>query len=474
MTTSSPTAGATAGKAIAPMGTTGTTQIAQGNATPAGSAPAAAQATTPPASSTPTLNPGLLANAMSTSPAQTPGPAARPASPAPGATGSAPAGGVTPNPVNNGNPAPAITSNTGATNAGLNGAGQTSAPTMNSGILASAASASPTVNFDATTGAQTTAANMDAIKTNAAQERVTDPSLVQNQLTGILNSNSPLMQQAQLQANQQMEARGMVNSTMGQEAGQQAMIAAALPVAQQDAATQAAANQLNTQNTQQANLANQSAGMTANQVNTANTQQANLANQSANIATQQFNSQGHLTAATTSAQFLQSNVGQQYSAAANVAINNANNADKNAVQATVNSTQLQLANLQNSYGLLTTTNGSAQKAWTDANGQIQTILADTSLTPAAMNSQISTVLANLSTQMGTIDAINGTNIAHTIFNPFGTTTYGGTPANPGTTATGARTTAGVPQPTTGKASSTGGSTTAAKAPSTNQGGRGGG
>ena len=299
------------------------------------------------------------------------------------------------------NPAPAITTNPGATSGAVTGnVGQTTAPTMNSGLLANAMSSSPSVGFNDTTTTNAT----------AAQNKVTDPSLVQNQLSGILASNSPLMQQAQLTADQQSQSRGLVNSTIGQAAGTQAMLAAALPIAQQDASTNAQSSVLNTQNQQQ----------------------ANLANQSADLQTKQFNAQGNLTAQTTTANFVNSNVGQQFTQAANVAINNANNADKNAIQSTVNATQLQLANLQNSFGVLTQTNTAASSAWNGANSQIQTILADTSLTPTAMNSQISSIMQNLTVQMGTINAIDGVNIASTISNPFGTTTYGATPSNPGT------------------------------------------
>lgn len=60
--------------------------------------------------------------------------------------------------------------------------------------------------------------------------------LVSDQLTGILDQNSPLMQQARTTALEQMQERGLVNSAMAQSAGQQAVIKEARPIAEGNAA----------------------------------------------------------------------------------------------------------------------------------------------------------------------------------------------------------------------------------------------
>jgi hypothetical protein len=70
-------------------------------------------------------------------------------------------------------------------------------------------------------------------------------STVQGQLSGILSKDSPLMQQAATRATQQVNQRGLLNSSLGIEAGQNAVISSALPIAQQDASTNATAGQFN-------------------------------------------------------------------------------------------------------------------------------------------------------------------------------------------------------------------------------------
>lgn len=65
---------------------------------------------------------------------------------------------------------------------------------------------------------------------------VTPNQTVQGQLQQIIQTNSPLMQQAQARARAEMNARGLLNSSMAIGAGQQAVIQQALPIAQQDAA----------------------------------------------------------------------------------------------------------------------------------------------------------------------------------------------------------------------------------------------
>lgn len=71
---------------------------------------------------------------------------------------------------------------------------------------------------------------------------VTSDQTVQGQLKGLINDDSPLMQQAKTRALQDQNARGTTNSTMAIQAGQQAVIGAALPIAQQDASTYNNAN----------------------------------------------------------------------------------------------------------------------------------------------------------------------------------------------------------------------------------------
>jgi len=63
------------------------------------------------------------------------------------------------------------------------------------------------------------------------------PQTVQGQIADITSADSPLMQQAATRAKQQMAPRGLLNSTMAVQAGQEALYNAASPIAQADAAT---------------------------------------------------------------------------------------------------------------------------------------------------------------------------------------------------------------------------------------------
>lgn len=69
---------------------------------------------------------------------------------------------------------------------------------------------------------------------------------VQGQVSNIIDQNSPLMQQAATRGLQAANSRGLLNSSMAVQAGQAAVLDAAMPMAQQDAATYAHANEVNT------------------------------------------------------------------------------------------------------------------------------------------------------------------------------------------------------------------------------------
>jgi len=88
------------------------------------------------------------------------------------------------------------------------------------------------------TDQQNTAAQVQApAVVNPYQTTVTDDQTVQGQVKKIIDENSPLMQQAQTRANQQMNQRGLINSSMAVGAGQAALYDAAVPIAASDAQT---------------------------------------------------------------------------------------------------------------------------------------------------------------------------------------------------------------------------------------------
>lgn len=98
---------------------------------------------------------------------------------------------------------------------------------------------------------------------------VTSDQTVQGQLKGLIDEDSPLMQQAATRAKQEQNARGTANSTMAMQAGHQAVIASALPIAQQDAT---AFNNAATRTTDAQNAALNFGAAAQNQTSQANAQ----------------------------------------------------------------------------------------------------------------------------------------------------------------------------------------------------------
>lgn len=112
------------------------------------------------------------------------------------------------------------------------------------------------VNTASNVWANNTLTNTPAANQAATNAWNVDPTkqTTGGQLNEILKTDNPLMQTAATQAKQAAGDRGLINSTMGVQAGQQAMINSATPIAQQNAATYASNAQFNTQ---QSNAMNQ-------------------------------------------------------------------------------------------------------------------------------------------------------------------------------------------------------------------------
>lgn len=85
---------------------------------------------------------------------------------------------------------------------------------------------------------------------------VADNQTVQGQLKGILKSGGPLMEQAATAGAQTANRRGLLNSSMGVQAGQAALYDKALPIASQDANTYGQSAQFNANAANTASIAN--------------------------------------------------------------------------------------------------------------------------------------------------------------------------------------------------------------------------
>lgn len=121
---------------------------------------------------------------------------------------------------------------------------------INQGTPTPTNSAGPAGTPAAPNASAATATNLGA---PAVAPVTIDPATMttQGQVSNIISSGSPLMEQATAAANNAMNERGLTNSTMGVTAAQSALYAAAIPMAEQDAqayynadaATAAAMNQ---------------------------------------------------------------------------------------------------------------------------------------------------------------------------------------------------------------------------------------
>lgn len=117
---------------------------------------------------------------------------------------------------------------------------------------------------------------------NSAYVGAVQPNqLVSNQLTGLLSSSSPYIQQAQLAGMNTAASRGLLNSSIAAGNSQAAAIQAGLPIAQQDASTYS-----NLQNT---NLNNLNSILSTNMNNRASLQAAADAAGASMYATSQNN-----------------------------------------------------------------------------------------------------------------------------------------------------------------------------------------
>ena len=148
------------------------------------------------------------------------------------------------------------------TGIGLAGGSGNESVTRNQSGIGGASFGGSSTNSNGIIGGQMQAAQV----ATPTQWNVTAPQTVQGQIKDIINPNSPIMQQARTGALEQMNSRGLANSSMAITAGDDAAYRAAIPIATADASTYAksasynadAQNQVNLANAQYANQAGQS------------------------------------------------------------------------------------------------------------------------------------------------------------------------------------------------------------------------
>lgn len=228
---------------------------------------------------------------------------------------------------------------------------------------------------------------------------VVDPkSTVAGNLDELLKTGSPLMQTAATQSRQQANSRGLMNSSMAVQAGQQAMINSALPIAQQDATTRFTA--------QRDNMA---AANSAGQFNASQSNDIAKTNQAATTQTNQFN-------ATQQNNLLTQRIDNEFK----TALANSDAGTRVQLQQMQSDTQKQLANIQADYQTLMQTSSSAATIYSATVSQIAEIVKDTNMNADAKAAAINGLTSRMSTQLNLVGSINGVDLTGLL--DFGTVT----------------------------------------------------
>lgn len=250
------------------------------------------------------------------------------------------------------------------------------------------------------------------------QWNVGNDQTVQGQVNGIIAENSPLMQQAETRAKQQMNERGLMNSSMAVGAGQAALYDAALPIAQQDASTHANAGQYNANAT---NTASQFKAGAENTVALANQDATNRASEYGATATnalqQQSNAirqQSAQSDADASNKLAMQDLDNQFK----VAITNADIASKTQLQQLSDATKMNLINVEADYKTLIQTSASAGDIYKGTIASVSQIIQDTNMDAASKTTAINGLFNRMGVAMNLIGSINGVDVTDLL--DFGT------------------------------------------------------
>lgn len=201
---------------------------------------------------------------------------------------------------------------------------------------------------------------------------------VQGQLRTVMDSNSPLMQQARTQGLQVANERGLLNSSIAESAAMDSMYKAALPIAAADATTYAKSASENAGNA--TNITNSNTSAATSIANTAANNDTSRFNNAANNDTSRFNN------AANNATTLAVNNSNNETSRANTAANNATTLATNAAN---NETSRANAKLQtdaaaalgleeSKYRKLVQGSSSAAQLMTNYQGQLSSLLKDQS------------------------------------------------------------------------------------------------
>ena len=190
---------------------------------------------------------------------------------------------------------------------------------------------------------------------------------VQGQLRTVMDSNSPLMQQARTQGLQVANERGLLNSSIAESAAMDSMYKAALPIAAADATTYAKS-------------ASENAGNATNITNNNTSAATSIANTAANNETSRFNNAANnvTTLAANTANNDTSRANTAANNATTLATNTANNETSRANAKLQTDAAAALGLEESQYRKLTQGSSSAAQLMTNYQGQLSSLLKDQS------------------------------------------------------------------------------------------------
>ena len=249
------------------------------------------------------------------------------------------------------------------TGIGLAGGSGGESVTRNQSGIGGASFGGSSTNSNGIIGGQMQAAQV----ATPTQWNVTAPQTVQGQIKDIINPNSPIMQQARTGALEQMNSRGLANSSMAITAGDDAAYRAAIPIATADASTYAKSASYNAD--------------AQNQVNLANAQLQNQAGQS------------NLTAST------QTSIAKMN-----------DDTQKNLANLDIQS-RTNLQQLQNDNQILLNTNSQAASLFSNATSALNNIAMSTTMDEAKKQDASAQVWANLQAQIKVLSATSKLNLS---------------------------------------------------------------
>ena len=236
---------------------------------------------------------------------------------------------------------------------------------------------------------------------------------MQGQLQGIIAANSPLMQMAETQAKQQMNQRGLLNTSMAIGAGQEAVIKQATPIAQQDATLFANQAKYN------ADIANRQAEFKAGAEN-----QIAISNAAAKDAAAQFKAAAENTSSTNYSKDLNATVTQLLNQSYEIGTKNADNATRLLVQQITSDASLRLGQVEAQYKNQMQSSASSIDLYKTVTTTIAGIMANPDLDPAAKQAAVNEQIGYLDDGLKIVAATSGVEGISDLVN-FGDTTTGG-------------------------------------------------